>query len=162
MKALIIYFSTLGRTKKTAEAIGQSLTNFQVDYFGIELIGRFGAKVSTLSQHDKGNFSTIEKELQKLEEIKLDYDLVIFGMPTYGDLPPSAFYEIVRRLDIKGQKVIIFDTCSITGVKTLELMKKAIEEAGAIIINQARFKGFFKPNLKQAFEFGQLINTISI
>lgn len=160
MKALIIYFTSLGRTKKAAKTLGDTLTNYEVDYFGIELIGRFGEKVSTLSQHDKGNFSTIEQELQKLEETKLDNNLIIFGMPTYGDLPPSAFYEIVRRLDISGQKVIIFDTCSITGIKTLELMKKAIEDAGAIIIDQAKFKGFFKPNLKQAFEFGQSINAI--
>ena len=36
--------------------------------------------------------------------------------------------------------------------------KKTVEEAGAIIINQARFKGFFKPKLTRAFLFGQYIN----
>lgn len=162
MKALIIYFTSLGRTKKTAEVIGNTLTNYEVDYFPFELTGSFGMKVSMTTQHDKGDFSTIEKELLQLEEVDQDYNLVVFGMPTYGDRPPSAFYEIVKRVDIKGKEVVIFDTCSITGVKTLELMKTTVEEAGAKIINQARFKGFFKPKLKKAAEFGQNINKATL
>ncbi|NPD88741.1 MAG: hypothetical protein HGN29_08445 [Asgard group archaeon] len=46
------------------------------------MTGRFGVKVSIQVQHDKGDFSTIEKELRKLEETDLSYDL-IFGVPTY-------------------------------------------------------------------------------
>ena len=158
MKTLIVYFTSLGRTKKTAEAIGGALSDHQVDYFGFELTGSFGMKVSIQTQHDKGDFSTIEKELSELEEKRLDYDLIIFGMPTYGNRPPSAFYEIVKRMDIERKKVVIFDTCSINGIVTLDLLKKTVEEAGAIIVDQARFKGFFKPKLKQAFRFGKSIN----
>ncbi len=158
MKALIVYFTSLGRTKKTAEVIGNNLTNFEVDYAPFELTGTFGKKVSMQTQHTKGDFSSIKKELSELEEKNLDYDLIIYGMPTYGDLPPSAFYEIVKRMDIKGRKVVIFDTCSLTGVKTLDLMRKTVEEAGAIIVNQARFKGFFRPKLKEAAKFGELVN----
>ncbi|NPD88731.1 MAG: hypothetical protein HGN29_08395 [Asgard group archaeon] len=158
MKALIIYFTSLGRSKKTSAVIGSAMTNYDVDYFPFILTGTFGMKVSIQNQHTKGDFSTIEQELSELDKIKQDYDLIIFGMPTYGDYPPSAFYEIVKRVDIKEQKVAIFTTCSITGKKTLELMEKTVKEAGAIIIAQARFKGFFRPKLKQAFKFGQSIN----
>jgi len=158
MKALIIYFTSLGRTKKTAEAIGDQLSNFEVDYFPFILTGTFGMKVSIQTQHSKGDFSTIAKELSDLEKIDQDYDLIILGMPTYGDFPPSAFYEIVKRLDIKEKKVVIFGTCSITGTKTMEIMNKTVEEAGGIIVNQARFKGFFKPKLKDASKFGQIVN----
>ncbi len=158
MKASIIYFTSLGRTKKTAKVIGSTLTNFEVDYFPFELQGTFGMKVSIQNQHNKGDFSTIERELSELENIDQDYDLIIFGMPTYGDNPPSAFYEIVKRVNIKEQKVAIFVTCSITGKKTLELMEKTIEDAGANIIGQAKFKGFFKPKLRKASQFGHIIN----
>lgn len=48
----------------------------------MQMTGRFGVKVSIQVQHDKGDFSTIEKELRKLEETDLSYDL-IFGVPTY-------------------------------------------------------------------------------
>ncbi len=161
MKALIIYFTSLGRTKKTAEAIGSQLSNYEVDYFPFILTGTFGMKVSIQTQHNKGDFSTIAKELSDLEKIDQNHDLVILGMPTYGDYPPSAFYEIVKRLDIKGKNVIIFGTCSITGTKTMEIMKKTVEEAGGIIVEQARFKGFFKPKLKKAAQFGRMINDSS-
>ena len=158
MKAIIIYFSSTGRTKKTAESIGNQLSKYEVDYFPFILKGHFGMKVSILSQHTNGDFSTITKELEDLEKLDQDYDLIILGMPTYGDFPPSAFYEIIKRLNLKGKNVVIFDTCSFTGVKTLEVMKKTVEEAGANIINQARFKGLFRPKLRKASQFGQIIN----
>ncbi|MFX0067268.1 MAG: flavodoxin family protein [Candidatus Hermodarchaeota archaeon] len=162
MKALIIYFTSLGRTKKTAEAIGNQLTNYEVDYFPFILTGSFGMKVSIQNQHNKGDFSTIAKELSDLERIEQEYDLIILGMPTYGDYPPSAFYEIVKRLDINGKNIVIFGTCSITGTKTMEIMKKTVEEAGGLIVNQARFKGFFGPKLKAATKFGQIVNDALI
>lgn len=93
MKASIIYFTTLGRTKKTAEAIGSAMTKYEVDYFPFILTGPFGLKVSIQTQHDKGDFSTITKILSNLEKIDPKSDLFIFGMPTYGNKPPSAFYE---------------------------------------------------------------------
>ncbi|NPD88740.1 MAG: hypothetical protein HGN29_08440 [Asgard group archaeon] len=62
-------------------------------------------------------------------------------------------------MDIKGKKIVIFNTCSITGIASLELMKKTVEEAGAIIVDLARFKGFFKPKLKQVFKFSQSVNN---
>jgi len=40
----------------------------------------------------------------------------------------------------------------------LTLMVEAIHKAGGIIVNQARFKGFFKPKLKDASKFGQIVN----
>lgn len=61
-------------------------------------------------------------------------------------------------MNIKGKKVVIFNTCSINGIQTLELMKKTIEEAEGIIINQAKFKGFFRPKLRKATQYGQIIN----
>ncbi|MHA1198391.1 MAG: flavodoxin family protein [Candidatus Heimdallarchaeaceae archaeon] len=162
MKALIIYFTSLGRTKKTAEVIGNALTNYEVDYSPFELTGKFGKKVSIQTQHTNGDFSSIEEELSELEEKNLDYNLIVIGMPTYGNLPPSAFYEIVKRMDINGKKVVIFDTCSLNGVQTLELMRKTVEKTGAIIVDQARFKGFFKPKLKEATKFGHTINNLVV
>jgi len=39
MKAVIIYFTMGGRTKKNAIAIGDVLSNYEVDYFPMELKG---------------------------------------------------------------------------------------------------------------------------
>ena len=158
MKALIIYFTSTGRTKKIARAIGEELTNYEVQYFPIELIGRFSEIVNIHNQHRNGDFSTIEEELLELEKIDQHYDLIFFGIPTYGDLPPSAFYEIVKRIDLNEQNVVLFNTCSLTGYNTLNLITKEVEESGATIVDKARFKGLFKPKIKQAIRFGKHIN----
>ena len=39
-------------------------------------------------------------------------------------------------------------------MNTLDLMRTTVEEAGAIIVAEARFKGFFRPKLKKAAQFG--------
>ena len=52
------------------------------------------------------------------------------------------------------KNVVIFATCSINGMNTLDLMRTTVEEAGAIIVAEARFKGFFRPKLKKAAQFG--------
>ena len=91
-----------GRTKKTAEAIGSVLTNYEVSYFPIELKGKFIEKIKMLDKFENKDFSAIEPELNALDVT--DCDLIIIGMPTYGKFPPKAFDEIVARMgDLSGR-----------------------------------------------------------
>ncbi len=159
MKALIVYFTTLGKTKKTAEAIGQSLKNYQVDYFGFELTGVFGQKVGIIGQLEKGDFSSMSEDLLKLEQMDQDYDLFVFGMPTYGNKPPGVYKEIIKRVNIQGKPVAYFGTCAGNGWVTMDQVTAAIEEAGGNLIDKIRLRGFFKPKLKKAALFGKSINT---
>ena len=161
MKALIIYFTALGKTKKTAEAIGKSLANYQVDYFGFELSGIFGQKVSIITQLEKGDFSSLEEELSKLEQMNQDYDLFIFGMPTYGNKPPGVYKEIIERVNIEGKPVAYFGTCAGNGWVTMDQVTATIREAGGNLIDKIRLQGFFKPKLKEAAKYGKSINDAS-
>ena len=158
MKALIIYFSTLGKTKKTAKAIGQSLSNYEVDYFGFELTGIFGQKVGTIGQLEKGDFSSISEDLSKLGDMNQDYNLFIFGMPTYGNKPPGVYKEIIKRVNIQGKPVAYFGTCAGNGWVTMDQVTTTIEEAGGNLIDKIRLRGFCKPKLKEAAKFGKSIN----
>jgi flavodoxin len=158
MKALIVYFTTLGKTKKTAEAIGQSLTNFQVDYFGFELTGIFGQKVGIIGQLEKGDFSSMSEDLLRLDQMNQDYDLYVIGMPTYGNKPPGVYKEIVKRVEIEGKPVAYFGTCAGNGWVTMDQVTAAIEEFGGNLVDKIRLRGFFKPKLKEAAKFGKSIN----
>jgi len=157
MKTLIIYFTMGGRTKKTAEAIASVLTNYDVSYFPMELTGKFREKIKKLDKFENNDFSAIETGLNTLDAAI--YDLIIIGMPTYGDKPPKAFDEIIDRMkNLNGKRAIIFNTARFTGKKTLDYMKTKIEEAGAQVIDQARFRKLFWIGVKNAMKFGKQIN----
>jgi flavodoxin len=157
MKALIVYYTMRGRTKKAAKAIASSLTKYEVDFFPVELTGRFIEKIKMFDKFENKDFSAIESELSSLDAA--DYDLILFGMPTYGNKPPGTFDEIINRIaNLNGKKVIVFTTARFTGKGTLQYMKEKIEAKNAQVINQKNFRRFFWLGKKPAFKFGIEIN----
>ncbi len=157
MKTLIAYFTMGGRTKKTAEAIASALTTHEVSYFPVELSGKFIEKIKMLDKFENKDFSAIETELNGLNAAS--YELILFGMPTYGNFPPKAFDEILARMrNLSGKKAIVFNTARFTGGKALEYMKTKVEEAGAEVIDQRKFRKLFWIGTKNAITFGKQIN----
>ncbi|MFX1436614.1 MAG: flavodoxin family protein [Promethearchaeota archaeon] len=148
-----------GRTKKTAEAIASSLSTHEVSFFPVELKGKFIEKIKMLDKFENKDFSVIEAELNNLDSIP--YDLIIFGMPTYGDKPPKAFDEILTRMgSLRGKKAVVFNTARFTGKNALEYMKTKVEKTGAQIIDQRRFRKLFWIGEKDAIKFGKQIHEI--
>ena len=157
MKAFIIYYTMGGRTKRAALAIGAELTNYEVSYFPVELKGRFIEKIKQFDRLEKGDFSELEPGLSNLDVAS--YDLVLFGMPTYGSKPPGTFNEIIKRIaNLSGKKVVIYTTARFSGGKALEDMKGQIEAKGAQIINQTTFRRLFYLGTRKAKKFGEEIN----
>ncbi|MFX1571805.1 MAG: flavodoxin family protein [Promethearchaeota archaeon] len=146
-----------GRTKKTAEAIASALTNYEVTYFPIELKGKFIDKLKILDKFEHKDFSSIETDLNTLDA--LTYDLIFIGMPTYGNFPPKVFDEIlVRMKNLSGKRAFVFNTARFSGGKSLDYMKVKVEEAGAQVINQAKFRKLFWIGVKDAIKFGEKVN----
>lgn len=157
MKALITYFTMSGRTKKTAEAIASALKNYDISYFPMELKGKFIEKIKQLDQFENNDFSAIETGLDTLDAA--NYDLIIIGMPTYGDKPPKAFEEVIDRMkNFSGKRVIVFNTARFSGRKSLDYMKTKVEEKGTQVIDQARFRKVLWIGVKNAIKFGEQIN----
>ena len=158
MKILIAYFTMGGRTKKTAEAIASELTNHKVSFFRVELLTKLPKKLKILEKFANNDFSAIEAELSTLNVT--GYELIIIGMPTYGNQPPKAFDKILIKMgNLSGKKAVVFNTARFTGEEALEYMKTKVEEAGAIVIDQSRFKKLFWIGVKNAIEFGKRINN---
>ena len=157
MKALITYFTMSGRTKKTAEAIASALKNYDISYFPMELKGKFIEKIKQLDKFEINDFSAIETGLDTLDAA--NYDLIIIGMPTYGDKPPKAFEEVIDRMkNFSGKRVIVFNTARFSGKKSLDYMKTKVEEKGTQVIDQARFRKVLWIGVKNAIKFGEQIN----
>ncbi|NVM35429.1 MAG: flavodoxin family protein [Candidatus Lokiarchaeota archaeon] len=157
MKTLIVYFTMGGRTKKTAEAIASALTTHEVSFFPMKLTGKFIEKIKMLDKFENKDFSAIESELNTLDAV--GYDLIIFGMPTYGSRPPLAFDEILARMgNLSGKKAVVFNTARFTGGKALDYMKTKVEEAGTQVIDQRKFRKLFWIGVKNAIKFGKQIN----
>ena len=146
-----------GRTKKTAEAIASALTNHDVSYFPLELTGKFIEKIKKLDKFENDDYLEFETELNSLDASS--YDLVLIGMPTYGDKPPKAFEKILDKMkNLDGKRAIVFNTARFSGKKSLDYMKEKVEEAGAQVIDQARFRKVLWIGVKNAIKFGQQIN----
>ncbi len=157
MKILIAYFTMGGRTKKTAEAIASALATHAVSFFPVEITGKFIEKIKILDKFENKDFLVIETELNTLDAAS--YDLIIFGMPTYGTFPPKAFDEILARMgNLSGRIAVVFNTARFTGGKALEYMKTKVEEAGAEVIDQRKFRKVLWIGTKNAIKFGNQIN----
>jgi flavorubredoxin len=115
-------------------------------------------KLKILDRFANNDFSAIEAELSTLNVT--GYDLIIFGMPTYGNQPPKAFDEILVKMgNLSGKKAVVFNTARFTGEEALEYMKTKVEEAGALVIDQSRFKKLSRIGVKNVIEFGKRINN---
>ncbi|MHA1435582.1 MAG: flavodoxin family protein [Candidatus Heimdallarchaeota archaeon] len=146
-----------GRTKKTAKAIASSMSDYEVDFFPIEMVGKFIGKIKMLDRYEKGNYGELEAEMNALDA--KDYDLVIFGSPTYGSETPKTFLEVLKRMkNLNGKKAIVFATARFSGGKTVEFMKTKVEEAGAQVINKAKFRRMFYLGVRKSTKFGKEIN----
>lgn len=146
-----------GRTKKTAEAIRSALNDHEVSYLPLELTGKFIEKIKKLDKFENNDYSEIESQLNVLNAA--NYDLIIIGMPTYGNFAPKVFNEILRRLNnLDGKKVVIFNTVRFSGGKCLEFMKEKIEEIDGRVIDQSKFRKLLWIGTKNAIKFGKQIN----
>jgi flavorubredoxin len=148
-----------GRTKKTAETIASTLTNHEVSYLSVVLTGKLIEKIKELDKFENNDYSAIEAQLSSFDSS--GFDLIIIGMPTYGNFPPKVFGEILRRMgNLGGKNVVIFNTARFSGGNCLIYMKEKIEEAGGEVINQAKFRKLFWIGTKKAIQFGKQINEI--
>lgn len=145
-----------GRTKKVAQTIVDALPQYDIAYLPFEFSGNLSEKLKIVEKFNNRDFSMMEDTLNSLDSEK--YDIIFIGMPTYGNLPPKVFDEILERMkDIKDKKIIIFSTARFTGEGTVEYMKSKIEAKGAKVIYTQNFRGFFKISTKKVKHFAKKI-----
>jgi len=158
MKALVVYFSLTGRTKRVAEVIAAKLDNYDVDIEGITFTGtRHDLINGTVDSIAAGNWVKLNAKETIFDLAR--YDLVCIGMPIHGGRPAVVFNAYVKRCNgLAGNRVCTFVTCRFYAGNSLPAMKESLEGLGAVVGDQAVFRGLFKIGTGQAAEFGKKMN----
>nr|MDO8111329.1 flavodoxin [Candidatus Sigynarchaeota archaeon] len=158
MKAIIIYFSISGRTKRVAETIAAQLGNLSVD---IEPIKYMGNARTLIANHDRiasGDWSSLNAN-ERIFDLS-PYDIVCIGMPVHGGQPPVIFNTYVKKCTgLKGKTAYIFLTCRLFTGKTISIMREELEKAGANVSAELICKGLFRIGTDKPVAFGQEINS---
>jgi flavodoxin len=157
MKAIVIYFSVSGRTKKVAEAIATELGNYEVD---IEAITSEKKSMALIKEKERILAGDLSDFIYSENILDLSpYDLVCIGVPVWGGRPAFVFNAFIQKIEgLNGKNAVVFTTCRFYPGKTLAQMKSEIEKKGGSVINQKSFRALFSMGEKKAREFGKIIN----
>lgn len=109
MKSIIIYFSLTGNTKKVAHAIhnGMNQTVERCD-------------ITTLKKADSGRL--------------VEYDLIVFGSPVWGGVPPNVMRFIDAMPSLKGKHSAVFCTHGASPERFFPLIIERLSKKGLSII----------------------------
>lgn len=123
MKAVIVYFSITGNTKKIAEAIGGEFE-------------REGVNTRLVSIRDYDNVND-SKEI-------LEADVIGIGSPThFSSLPYNIIPFILENLpDISGKPVFIFSTSGFSPFAALKSLSNLAREKGAEVVGALGAPGY--------------------
>jgi flavodoxin len=112
MKAMVLYFSRTGNTKRLAEAIS--------DFAKAPIFDIAAVQPSVMN----------------------DADVVIIGTPTEGSRPTQEVMAFISRLPkVEGKKTILFCTCRLWVGGTLKTMEKALSDKGYNTVLSVSKKG---------------------
>jgi len=122
MKIAIVYDSSTGTTAKAAEAMGKTM-----EEQGHE------CRVQSVAQADPGSVS--------------EADLIYVGSWVKGlfiilQHPTEGTMQFIERLgNLAGKRAVVFCTYKLATGSTLPKMAKALEEKGANVVGQFKYRG---------------------
>ncbi|MCH4172169.1 MAG: hypothetical protein LKF36_13175 [Lactobacillus sp.] len=132
-KALIIYFSVSGNTKRAAEKLQQQTgadiyrlqpaTPYPDDYDGVIAVGE--------KEKDNNIHPAIKGKLPNLAQ----YSKVYIGYPIWWQRPPMLIDSLFDQCDLTGKQIVAFATSAETPLAdTLSEIKKLATAAGATLV----------------------------
>lgn len=119
-KALVVYYSASGSTKKVADQIAK---NLNADLFEIEPVDAYTS--ADLDWTDNNSRVTKEHNDESLRDIKLkntkvenwnNYDTVLIGYPIWWSIAAWPVDTFVKANDFNGKTVIPFCTSASSGL----------------------------------------------
>jgi flavodoxin len=156
-KALIVYYSGSGRTKRVAELLEKGLSDYNSVVFPIIYHGK--VRQMSMNQQKIKNGDTTGFELRPEILDLTPYDLVCIGVPTYGNFPCPAFDAYLNQCKgIQGKDVIVFNSCRFSFTNTIKQMKSAVEAKGGNVVGELGVKGLFSLKTDGIQEFADKLS----
>ncbi|MCT4620067.1 MAG: NAD(P)H-dependent oxidoreductase [Marinisporobacter sp.] len=152
-KAIVIYYSLQGNTKK----LGNIITD-QINADVLELQLQKPYNLATAATIGLAHIKSGHTPALKQYALNLaDYNYIFIGTPVwwYTITPPVSTF--LQQNNFKGKKVILFSTHAGNNGKTFEVMKNHLE--GAEIIGQKDFYKVNKQNLEALKKDAQALLT---
>lgn len=154
MKALIVYFSMRGHTKKAALAIAEELKGHDVTVAELAYQGKMVAFSTEMEAIKAGDLSHFDFDRGVLDIAP--YDIVFFGTPTYGGKPAWAFDAFLKNCkNGAGKKWILFATYGMSAKNLFSLMRQEVEKTGGTVAGQSLFSSIFGVSGKKVREFAR-------
>lgn len=126
MKILIVYYSFDGNCKFVAEEINK---NVNAEILELEQKEEFIGK--SFWKYITGGKQSVTNEKSKLKNIEKEidfYDFIFFGTPVWPWNYTAPLKNFFSEYDIKNKKVALFCCSGGENSKTLESMKKELDE----------------------------------
>lgn len=131
MKALVVFYSRTGHTKRIAAMIAE-LLKADIE----ELVDKRGRR--GLMGFLRGGWDAMKQrstELEPLNHRPGDYDLIFVGTPVWASRPAPAVRTFLESQDLRGKKVALFCTMSGGGEEATFATMKALL-SGAEVVGQ--------------------------
>ena len=138
MKALIVYYSRTGVTRRLAHHIGEALEGQHCD---VEQILDLKARSGLLGRLVSGKDAIIGKpaRIEAPQKFPSDYDVMLIGTPVWVGTPAPAVRSYLGRVGTVSPKVAFF--CTMLGAGGKRAFRKLRKLTGAEPITELAITG---------------------
>ena len=114
-KALVVFHSSSGNTKKVAQAIGEALSADveqirPVKPFHVDIKGRGLGNFVNISRAALGGMTARTASIEAAQHDPADYDLILIGTPVYANSLPAPVRAYIKQYRPKFKEVAFFCT----------------------------------------------------
>ena len=155
MKALIVFYSKTGSTRKVAETFARVFASkgWQVET----------EEIVPLTEMRAHQYKKDVKNLKLAEPSHnpSNFDLVIAGTPVWDYCPCPIVTAYLRQVEnVNGKKFVLFATCMALPGTTIKRLANILATKGAVIVDSLTVKSIFELDalkLKKASEFAEKV-----
>lgn len=129
LKALVVFYSRTGNTKKVAESFAKKF-NAEIEEI-VDLKKRKG--IIGYLRSGKDAFLKMCTKIMKIINNPQDYDIIIIGTPVWALAVTPAIRAYLNTVNLRGKKIILFCTCGGSGIsETFRQMEKLAKGASIL------------------------------
>lgn len=125
MKILVVCYSLMGKTRKIASCLAESVGADFVEMR--EISGR-----SVFHAYSKGVYKASTGKTEDIRPVAADvaaYDCIIVAGPVWGDYPAPALYDFIREYSLDGKQSYGLLTYSKDAKKAVKVLRSELERA---------------------------------
>ncbi len=130
MTGVVAYYTRTGKTRFVAQRLAKALGCRALEIS--DLKKRMGLIAYLKAARDARGKKRTEIEPKTIDTTGCD--LICLGTPVWWSNPTPAMMTLLDNLDVKGKDVVIFGTADRSPERTIDILRKRVEEKGGTIV----------------------------